>query len=311
MDSLGVKLRGTTADAGYVVAGERASIPTATAITRRHAAISSTRSSRVRPRRRDAAITLIGNTQYQPETQDPLGLTRAQWEADPRQVDPVGTAVRYAQDDQPGAGRRCRRSAASTPNTPRARRRATAARRMIRQYLALSGIGADARRAASPTSTATSAASARASRGAPTCWDAGRRSPSAATPIGSTSTAQGFVNNNGSLGDLRRDEDDTVSKAWTATPQAEWSPWSLRSSLTAGVRSSHVRYQLRRPLHQRGQSRRQRLSARFSNTSPVVGAVWHALPDLNLYASYGQGFETPTFAEMAYNALAARASTSR
>jgi iron complex outermembrane receptor protein len=44
-------------------------------------------------------------------------------------------------------------------------------------------------------------------------------------------------------------------------------------------------------------------SRKFSNTSPILGAVWHALPDLNLYASYGQGFETPTFAEMAYNAL--------
>ena len=39
----------------------------------------------------DAAtrVTLIGNTQYQPETQDPLGLTRAQWDANPRSVDPA------------------------------------------------------------------------------------------------------------------------------------------------------------------------------------------------------------------------------
>jgi iron complex outermembrane receptor protein len=31
-----------------------------------------------------------------------------------------------------------------------------------------------------------------------------------------------------------------------------------------------------------------------------VGAVWHAADNLNLYFSYGQGFETPTFAELAY-----------
>ena len=44
-------------------------------------------------------------------------------------------------------------------------------------------------------------------------------------------------------------------------------------------------------------------SRTFTNTSPILGAVWHAMPDLNVYASYGQGFETPTFAEMAYNAV--------
>jgi iron complex outermembrane receptor protein len=40
----------------------------------------------------------------------------------------------------------------------------------------------------------------------------------------------------------------------------------------------------------------------FSRASPVAGVVWHAGPDLNVYASYGEGFETPTFAEMAYRA---------
>ena len=36
-------------------------------------------------------ITIIGSTQDQPHTQDPLGLTYAQWQADPRQADPVTT----------------------------------------------------------------------------------------------------------------------------------------------------------------------------------------------------------------------------
>ncbi|MEO8751594.1 MAG: TonB-dependent receptor, partial [Casimicrobiaceae bacterium] len=38
----------------------------------------------------------------------------------------------------------------------------------------------------------------------------------------------------------------------------------------------------------------------YTNTSPIAAAVWHARDDLNVYASYGQGFETPTFAELAY-----------
>ncbi len=36
-------------------------------------------------------VTLIGTSQYQPRTQDPLGLTYAQWQANPRQADPVAT----------------------------------------------------------------------------------------------------------------------------------------------------------------------------------------------------------------------------
>jgi iron complex outermembrane receptor protein len=38
----------------------------------------------------------------------------------------------------------------------------------------------------------------------------------------------------------------------------------------------------------------------FSHFSPVAGALWHALPDVNVYANWGEGFETPTFIELAY-----------
>ncbi len=39
----------------------------------------------------DTSIIVIANALYQPEAQDPLGLTRAQWEANPRQADPAAT----------------------------------------------------------------------------------------------------------------------------------------------------------------------------------------------------------------------------
>src|SRR4030095_4350307 len=45
------------------------------------------------------------------------------------------------------------------------------------------------------------------------------------------------------------------------------------------------------------------VSRESTSARPIVGAVWRAPPDLNLYVSYGQGFETPTLAEMAYNAI--------
>lgn len=38
----------------------------------------------------------------------------------------------------------------------------------------------------------------------------------------------------------------------------------------------------------------------YSNTSPVFGATFKVTPTLNLYANYGEGFETPTFIEMTY-----------
>jgi iron complex outermembrane receptor protein len=39
----------------------------------------------------------------------------------------------------------------------------------------------------------------------------------------------------------------------------------------------------------------------FEGTTPVAGIIWKVTPLLNLYANYGQGFETPTSIETAYN----------
>ena len=39
----------------------------------------------------------------------------------------------------------------------------------------------------------------------------------------------------------------------------------------------------------------------MTNTSPVFGATFKINPKFNLYANYGRGFETPTFAEMGYS----------
>jgi iron complex outermembrane receptor protein len=39
----------------------------------------------------------------------------------------------------------------------------------------------------------------------------------------------------------------------------------------------------------------------YSNTSPVGGVTFKVTPTLNVYANYGRGFETPTFAETTYS----------
>lgn len=42
-------------------------------------------------------------------------------------------------------------------------------------------------------------------------------------------------------------------------------------------------------------------SVSYNKTNPVIGAIWKVTPEINLYANYGRGFETPTFVEAAYS----------
>jgi iron complex outermembrane receptor protein len=44
-------------------------------------------------------------------------------------------------------------------------------------------------------------------------------------------------------------------------------------------------------------------SVAYNHLSPVVGAMWHAAPSVNVYANWGEGFETPTFIELAYRTV--------
>ena len=39
----------------------------------------------------------------------------------------------------------------------------------------------------------------------------------------------------------------------------------------------------------------------FEKTTPVIGTTWKVSPELNLYANYGKGFETPNLIEIAYD----------
>ena len=45
-------------------------------------------------------------------------------------------------------------------------------------------------------------------------------------------------------------------------------------------------------------------SVDYQKTTPVVGALWKATEQLNLYANFGKGFETPTFIEAAFDNVA-------
>ena len=242
----------------------------------------------------DTRVTFIGNTQYQPETEDPLGLTREEWDANPRGVDPAAIKfdTRKTINQMQGGAALDQRLARNLDLHVDA----YGGQRMIRQYLALSGTGATSSGGVPDLDRDFGGVGARL------VWRVDALGGPLALTVGADGDRmherrKGYVNNDGDLGDLRRDEDDTV-RSTDVYAQAEWD-FLPRWSGIAGVRSSTVRYQST-DHYVTAQNPDDSGSQRFDDTSPVFGLVFHATDDVNLYASYGEGFETPTFAEIAY-----------
>jgi iron complex outermembrane recepter protein len=242
----------------------------------------------------DTHVTLIANSQYQPQTQDPLGLTYAQWQADPRQADPVATLFNTNKTiNQVQGGVAVDQVINADLNL---RITGYGGQRTVRQYLALSGIGATSSGGVVDLDRNYEGVGARLIyRGSlfdrPLLVNVGIDGDRL------HELRQGFVNNNGSLGALRRNEDDSVTSA-DIYAEAQWT-FLPALSLTLGVRSSQVKYDSV-DHYIVGANPDDSGNRTYYNTSPIAGLVWHAADNLNLYASYGQGFETPTFAEMAY-----------
>lgn len=105
----------------------------------------------------------------------------------------------------------------------------------------------------------------------------------------------------GVKGDLRRNENNTL---WNLDPyvQASWQflpTWHLDT----GLRYSNVHYESEDHYIVAGNSDDSG-STDYQKLLPSVALGWEILPELYAYASYGKGFETPTFTEMAYPTLA-------
>ena len=103
----------------------------------------------------------------------------------------------------------------------------------------------------------------------------------------------------GVRGALRLQQDDQV-QAFDQYAQATWRPaeaWSLM----AGLRHSEVRF-VSRDRYITGANPDDSGRARYGATSPVFGINWRVRPSLHLYAAHGRGFETPTFNELGYRA---------
>ena len=243
-------------------------------------------------------LSLVYNAINQAGTQDPLGLTRAQVAADPRQVDPVAITFNTRKSigqSQLGAAWDKRLGEADT-----LRLSAYGGNRDVQQFLALPVPALPARNTYSGgvvnLDTFYSGAGLR--------WQ--RRTELAGKPFTLTAGAEfesmaqrrrGFDNLGGVQGPLRRDEDDTASTA-DAYAQGEWQ-FAERWSAHAGVRTSRATVEFSDHFIATGNGNDSG-TTHYGATTPVLALMFRATPALNLYANYGRGFETPTLAELAY-----------
>jgi iron complex outermembrane receptor protein len=108
--------------------------------------------------------------------------------------------------------------------------------------------------------------------------------------IGSGSTQQLGV-----TGALRRDERNSAT-THEAYAQLE-APLNAALSAIAGVRSGRVSLSTRDAFLSNGDDSG---DLRFSYTNPVLGVRWKLSPSLMLHASAARGFESPTLNELAY-----------
>ena len=287
-----VKATGTVRDAGYVAAfsnfdtdGYRDHSAALRQIGNAKLAFNATDSTHV---------TVIGSSQYQPETQDPLGLTYAQWQENPQQADPVATLFNTRKTINQVQGGVAVDQALGADTSVRVT--GYDGRRLVRQYLALTGSG--------PTSSGGVVDLDRTygGLGVRLLWKGQLFDRPFTLNVGADTdrqneTRQGFVNNNGEIGALRRNESDVVSDV-DVYAEAQWHAFPGLSA-TLGVRSSRIHYSSD-DHYIVGANPDDSGSRTYRNTSPIAGLVWHANDGLNVYLSYGQGFETPTFAEIAY-----------
>lgn len=103
----------------------------------------------------------------------------------------------------------------------------------------------------------------------------------------------------GVRGDLRRNQRDSVRNV-DQFAQAWWQ-WSPRWALLAGVRHSSVRFESN-DQYVVGRNPDDSGRRRYQATTPVAGVSFEASPQWRLHAAVGRGFETPTFNELGYRA---------
>jgi iron complex outermembrane recepter protein len=252
----------------------------------------------------DGRIVLLAN-RHESKTDDPLGLSRAEFDADPYQTTPG--AIRFntrksVEQSQVGLAWERRLGGGH-----RIELMGYGGQRELVQYQAI------VPGAQTPPGSGGGVISLERGYGGlnarwrfDTEWARGRLTTTAGLSSDRQSEArrgnENFLGASGDptavgvLGRLRRDE---TNRATTLDPyaQAEWS----RSDLTvsAGVRRSQVRLRSADSFIAVGNPDDSG-SLRYSGVTPVAGLRWQLAPEVQAYASAGRGLETPTLNEVAY-----------
>ncbi len=240
-----------------------------------------------------SSVTLVANGLNQPDTQDPLGLTRAEYQADPTQATPnalLFNTRKSISHEQVGATFNHRFTESRLQAT------VYGGQRTVQQFLAIplatqnalthSGGVVDLDRNFGGLAVRyflDAAANLRFSVGAEYEWMAEQR--------------RGYINNFGEQGALKRDQDDSVSSTGLFA-QAEWR-FAERWALHGGLRSSRVNFKsedhfIALPANPDDSGQKS-----YEATTPVAAILFRLNPGTTLYGNYGRGFETPTFAELA------------
>jgi iron complex outermembrane receptor protein len=247
-------------------------------------------------------LELLLNALHAPNAQDPLGLTRAQVAADPRQATAVAEQYNTRKSvRQQQAGLRWTREAGAQ----RWQLMGYAGQRAVSQYLPIPpGPQANPLHAGGVIDLDGGYGGLDARWG----WNGDLWGRPLDLVVGVNADRQrqhrtGYENFIGSTvgvrGRLRRDQIDIVQNV-DQFAQAWWQ-WSPRWSLLAGVRHSTVRFESD-DRYIVGRNPDDSGRRRYQATTPVAGVSFEASPQWRLHAAVGRGFETPTFNELGYRA---------
>jgi iron complex outermembrane recepter protein len=248
-------------------------------------------------------LTLLLNTINIPGAQDPLGLTRQQFEADPKSVAPVALQFNTRKSVQQSQGGAIYEQELGGGNTLRFM--GYYGQRGVTQYLAI-----PVATQGNPLHSGGVVDLDSDYGGSDMRWTwkgaLADRPFEIAAGINYDEQDQNrkgyenFVGDTlGVRGALRRNEDDTVFD-FDQYAQATWQ-FADAWSVTAGLRHSEVKFDSD-DAYVTATNPDDSGHVDYSATTPVAGLMWRASDIAHFYASYGKGFETPTFNELGYRA---------
>lgn len=250
---------------------------------------------------RQRKLTLVFNRLNQPQAQDPLGLSRAQMDANPRQATAVASQYntrKSTKQNQLGAIYEQQLGA-----DDQVRLMGYYGYRSILQYLSIPP-GAQK----SPLQSGGVISPNTNYGGADARWThhgelAGHGfefvlGASGDYQIQHRTGYENFVGDTlGVKGRLRRNENDNVVNV------AQYAQWywqfARQWSLLLGLRHDAVRF-AEHDFYVTASNPDDSGHVQYSATTPVVGLQFRAGDDVRLYASYGKGFETPSYNELGY-----------